>query len=72
MENSQFHDVHETLTIIFHQMQVQEFIMDCRKKKQEKQKANGKVHSMSNNICALDVIIAFLTFCSLSFNHLLQ
>jgi len=38
MENSQFHDVHETLIIIFHQMQVQDFYHGVPKKKNKKNK----------------------------------
>jgi hypothetical protein len=39
MENSQFHDVHETFIIIFHQMQVQDSYHGAQKQKTRKTKS---------------------------------
>jgi hypothetical protein len=39
MKNSQFHDVHETLIIIFHQMQVQDSYHGVQKQTKTKTKS---------------------------------
>jgi len=54
-------------------MQVQDSYHGVQKQKTRKTKSKWQsTLRVNNNMCALDAIIAFPTFCSLSFNHPFQ
>jgi hypothetical protein len=50
--NSQFHNVHETLIIFLHQMQVQDSCHGVQKQKEKSETQSKKQNTLINKMCA--------------------